>query len=155
MAEKIYYDDNIFYLNEILKTLDDGLHLDIDADLFLDKIVEDILFVDSALSRLYRDLAENELLIKRANHLKRLIRGKTLLADLLDSILQESVAVGAKLHPFFPKFRTLCQEQRDDIIEIRERLTSSVSTKSAPTDVVSQQEYHYLLLDEQASEEPA
>ncbi len=103
MTEKLYYDDNIFYINEIITTIDDAVQLDIDSGLFLDKIVEDILFVEGTLARLYGSLSENELLIRRTEHLRRILRSKQKYTQLLEDIVQQRAAIGAELTPFFFK----------------------------------------------------
>ncbi|MBN1685061.1 MAG: hypothetical protein JW852_00320 [Spirochaetales bacterium] len=146
MAEKLYYDDNLFYLNEIIASLDDALRLDIDSDLFLDKFVEDIMFVESILDRLYLALKENELLIRRAEYLRRIMRSKHVFADLLSGIMSGESALGQNLYPFFPKFRELINEQREHINEIRGLLSSPASALQ-PEDMVSQEEFRILLED--------
>lgn len=155
MTEKIYYDDNIFYLNEIIRTLSDGVRLDIDTELFLDKLVEDILFVESTLTRLFGSLQNNDLFIKRSENLKKLIRTKSLYADLLESIFLGKVPVSKHLMPFFPKFTDLCEAQRKSINDIQSLLSASVTAVGENTDTVSQEEYRFLLSEEENSEEPA
>jgi hypothetical protein len=65
MTTKIHYDDNIFYLDSMVKTVKSGLSLDIDPEYFIDKVIEDILFLDSALLRTFASLKANFYLIKR------------------------------------------------------------------------------------------
>ncbi len=147
MAEKLYYDDNIFYLNEIVANIDDAVRLDIDPDLFLDKVVEDIMFVESTLARLYVSLKENNLLIRRAEHLRRIMRSKQLFADLLDTITLGDSSIGKNLYPFFSKFKELIDEQHDHINEIRRLLTTSTTAAVPNKDMVSQEEFRILLDD--------
>ena len=147
MAEKLYYDDNIFYLNEIVSNLDDAVRLDIDSDLFLDKVVDDIMFVESTIGRLYVSLKENDLLIRRAEHLKRIMRSKQLFAELLENITNGDSSLGKKLYPFFSKFRELIDEQHDHTDETRKLLSSSTAAAAQNEDMVSQEEFRILLED--------
>ncbi len=146
LAETMYYDDNVFYLNEIISNLDDALKLDIDSDLFLDKFVEDIMFVESILEQLYISLKENDLLLRRPEHLKRIMRSKYIFAELLNSIMNDDSDLGKNLHPFYQKFRELVHEQRDHINEIR-NLLSEATTVTQHEDMVSQEEFRILLED--------
>ena len=147
MAEKLYYDDNIFYLNEIVSNLDDAVRLDIDSDLFLDKVVEDIMFVESTIGRLYVSLKENDLLIRRAEHLKRIMRTKHLFAQLLENITTGDSSLGKNLYPFFSKFKELIDEQHEHFDEIRRLLSSSTTAPVKNEDMVSQEEFRILLED--------
>ena len=147
MAEKLYYDDSIFYLNEIITTIDDGIRLDIDSGLFLDKLVEDILFVESTLARLYGSLRENDSLIRRSEHIRRLLRSKQKFSELLQEITSNNAPIGADLMPFFPKFTELIAEQRGHIDEIHSLLKTSVSAPEQSEDMVSQEEFRILMED--------
>ena len=147
MAEKLYYDDNIFYLNEIITTIDDALKLDIDSDLFLDKVVEDILFVESTLARIYGSLSENELLIRRSEHLRRILRSKQKFTELLEDIVQRRVSIGPQIVPFHPKFRELIFEQQRHIEEIRGLLNTSTASVERSEDLVSPEEFRILMED--------
>ncbi|MAG13091.1 MAG: hypothetical protein CMN78_00660 [Spirochaetales bacterium] len=152
MAEKIYYDDNIFFLNEIISNIDDGIRLDIDTGLYLDKLVEDILFVESTLSRLYGSLQENNKLIRRSEHLRRLVRSKLKFSELLEDIVQHRVPLAENLVPFYPKFNELISEQQDHLAEIRNQLSASPGSADGSEDVVSQEEIRYLLMEGNSEE---
>ena len=147
MAEKLYYDDNIFYLNEIITTIEDALKLEIDSGLYLDKLVDDLLFVEATLARLYGSLMENQMLIRRSEHLHRLLRSKQQFCELLESISARQVAIGSDLVPFFPKFRELIAEQREHISDIQSLLHTSETAPEQAEDMVSQEEFRILMGD--------
>ena len=147
MAEKLYYDDNIFYLNEIITTIEDALKLEIDSGLYLDKLVDDILFVESTLARLYGSLTENQMLIRRSEHLRRLLRSKQQFCELLERISDGRVAIGTDLVPFFPKFRELIAEQQEHINDIHSLLHTSETAPEQAEDMVSQEEFRILMGD--------
>ena len=151
MAEKIYYDDNIFYLNEIISNIDDGIRLDIDTDLFLDKLVEDILFVESALARIYGSLHDNSKLIRRNEHLRRLVRSKLKFSELLEDIVERRVPISENLAPFYPKFIELFHEQQHHLDELRAQLSTNDSA-GEDEDMVSQEEIRFLLMEGNSEE---
>jgi len=147
VAEKLKYDDNIFYLNEIITTIENAIKLEIDSDLYLDKLVEDILFVETTLARLYNSLIENQLLIRRSEHLRRLLRSKQQFCELLERISDGETTIGSNLAPFFPKFQELVSEQRDHIDEIHALLDAHVVATEQSEDMVSQEEFRILMDD--------
>ena len=154
MEDTIYYDENLFYVNEIINTVGDGFRLDLHASIFLDKVVEDVLFVESALAFLFAALRENELLINRAEHLRRMLRTKSRYSDVLDMIVNESHSLSEQIAPFFSKFKELSAGQRADMVEIRNILFTQGDLTTGESDVVSEAEIRFLLKEED-SEEPA
>ena len=104
MTEKIYYDDNLYYLNELIQTMHNGIQLDLDAAMFLDKIVEDILFVESSLAGMFNSLKENSHLIKRSEIFRKLLRTKTRFADLLEVVTRDDIPIAGHLDPFNTRF---------------------------------------------------
>ena len=97
MAENISFEDSLFYLNEVIKTLNDGIKLEIDAEMFLDKIVDDILFVESSLTILLSNLKEHGHLINRADLLKKLMGTKVKYAELLNMLANGEVSIALNL----------------------------------------------------------
>lgn len=154
MAENISFEDSLFYLNEVIKTLNDGIKLDIDAEMFLDKIVDDILFVESSLTILLSNLKEHRHLINRADLLKKLMRTKVKYAELLNMLANGEASIAINLKPFIPKFIDFKIEQQDHIDEIEALLNGTLDAAGERTDTVSQEEFKFLLMEEN-SEEPA
>lgn len=148
----IYYDENLFYLNEIINTIATGLRLNLQASIFAEKLVEDILFVENALSHLFGALVENTVLINRSEHLRRLLRTRRRFAEVLNSIMAEDHSLSVKLEPFFAKFRDLADGQRDHIRSIRETLSATQSESVHEKDVVSELEFKFLLSEESSEE---
>jgi hypothetical protein len=65
MNKRINFEDNIFILNVRIRMIRDILVLDADPDLFLEKTMEDIDFIDSTLGALLGNLIENKRLLER------------------------------------------------------------------------------------------
>jgi hypothetical protein len=75
MNKRINFEDNIFVLAALTRMLKDLLTLDTDPELFLEKTLNDMEFVDKNLDLLLGYLAENRRLIEREellNHLSAL-----------------------------------------------------------------------------------
>ena len=151
MAHKVNYDDNLFFLMTLTRTLRAGVQLDIDPDYYLDKTVEDLFFIDRTLERIYESLRLNAYLINRREHLRELMRAKRAFADVLDEILDGTPAFSGHLAPF----RTGLSEARDrhvrDISDIQ-RSMSVESTEEDDQTIVSQDEYRFLLQNDDEQE---
>ncbi len=151
MAHKVNYDDNLFFLMTLTRTLRAGVQLDIDPDYYLDKTVEDLFFIDRTLERIYESLRLNAYLINRREHLRELMRAKRAFADVLDEILDGTPTFSGHLAPF----RTGLSEARDrhvrDISDIQ-RSMSVESTEEDDQTIVSQDEYRFLLQNDDEQE---
>ncbi|GHV52605.1 hypothetical protein AGMMS49579_10130 [Spirochaetia bacterium] len=65
MNKRINFEDNIFILNARTRVIRDLLILDTDPELFLEKTIEDIDFIDHTLEIILKNLVENERLLER------------------------------------------------------------------------------------------
>ena len=65
MNKHVNFEDNIFILNIRIRMIQDLLILDTDAELFLDKTLDDLDFINSTLTSLLLTLKENYRLIER------------------------------------------------------------------------------------------
>ena len=143
MATRVNYDDNLFYLHSVIKVLRSGLQLELDADYFRDKIVEDIFFIDRTLQQIYEALQVNSYLINRRDHLRELMRVKRGLADLLSSLLDGTLPWIQNLAAFSDKLGDARDHHVRDIADIQGLMEGGVPVDD-PQDVVSQVEYRFL-----------
>jgi hypothetical protein len=65
MNKRINFEDNIFILLTRIRMIRDLLALDTDPDLFLEKTIDDINFIDLTLETLLGNLVENKRLLER------------------------------------------------------------------------------------------
>ncbi len=146
MAVQINYEDNIFYLTTQIRNLKNGIKLDIDPDFFKDKFVEDILFIDSGLRKIFQSLTRNAYLIHRNDYLRSLQRAKKSFVAFIEEIESDTSPFCAKLSPFRKQLSASKEIQQKEIKEIHLQLTSSNDTTvdSNGENVVSQEEYHFL-----------
>jgi len=152
MSYKVNYTDDIFYINSLIKLLREGLALNLDEDYFLDKTVEDIFFVDSILERIFSSLKEAENLVQRKSYLKELMRAQKQFVNLLEDICTNKFAMSELVSHFFEKFRHSSDIHSDNIREIQTLLTAKSSTPSREY-MISQEEYLFLLQDDEENEE--
>lgn len=149
MSVKVHYEDNLFYLSTLIKSLKAGLSLDIDPEYFIDQIVEDILFVDSTLVKSFNSLKANPHLIKRKEYLRVILRTKKVFIDFLEEIVEGRLAFSSNLEPFFPKFRASLNEHIRDISEIHALLDEPSASEGLDEDIISQTEYLFLLKEDE------
>lgn len=153
MTTRVNYDDNIFFLQTMIKTLDSGVQLNIDGDLFRDKFIEDVFFIDSTLSRILTQLRENRRLIRRTEYLRALMRAENLFLDLLTKCLDESLPFAAELEAVVTKLRATRSEHQRSLDDVRSILHDQ-SDVEPEEDVVSQEEFRSLLMnDEEESDD--
>jgi hypothetical protein len=65
MNKRINFDDNLFALTMRIRLIQDLLSLDVDPNLFLQKTMEDIEFIDFTLDTLLKELLDNDRLLER------------------------------------------------------------------------------------------
>lgn len=100
MAKRIHFEDDIFYLNLLIRTLRDGFELDLDVELFLTRYVDDLTFIDNAFETLLSELTENERLIERGEQLLNLLEAEERFAEALGRALAARGTVAQGLQPF-------------------------------------------------------
>jgi len=86
MTRKINYEDDLFALSLVVRGLRDIARLEVDADVFAERVADDALFVQSAANRILAGLTASPFLVHRAEHLRgrqKLLRG---LAGLLEEL---------------------------------------------------------------------
>jgi hypothetical protein len=147
MTTRVNYDDNIFFLQQLISTLESGVQLTIDGDLFRDKMVEDLLFIDGTLSRILAQLRENRLLIRRGEYLRALMRAEKLFVELLDKCVDENLPFAAELTDVAHKLRVARGSHQRHLEEIRSLLHATAEAET-DEDVVSQEEFRSLLQDD-------
>jgi hypothetical protein len=152
MATKVNYDDNLFFLISLTKVLGNGLKLELDADYFKDKVLEDILFIDRTLHQIYEALSVNAYLINRKGHLRELMRAKRSFADLLDEVINGKSRFSHELSPFESKLSSARAQHISDISDIQDSVEPGQSAEQSG-DVVSQDEFRFLFSDEENSGE--
>ncbi|MFI5368597.1 MAG: hypothetical protein ACHQ1F_06255, partial [Spirochaetia bacterium] len=89
MTRRINYEDDIFTLALQVRCLQDTLKLEVDPELFRERILGDITWIDATIGRLYQSLKESSLFVKRQEHLKELQKLKRAFAVALDALVEK------------------------------------------------------------------
>ena len=152
MATRVNYEDNLFYLMSVTRTIRSGLQLELDPDYFRDKLVEDIFFVDRTLEQIYEALRTNSYLINRRDHLRELMRAKRNFADMLDEVLEGEPAFAASLNTFRSKLSGARDQHVRDISDIQKAMDSGTPEEDQQT-IVSQDEYRFLFQNDEGDDE--
>jgi hypothetical protein len=97
MTRKINYEDDLFALSLIVRGLRDIARLEVDADLFADRVADDASFVDAAAVRALAGLKASPFLVHRTEHLRSLQKLMRSLAALLEELAGGRAPVAAAL----------------------------------------------------------
>ena len=145
MATQIHYDDDIYLLQTMIKTLNAAVKLEVDGELFADNIADNLFFVDETIQSLYRKLRESHKLLRRAEHLKSILRAKTALIETIEICLQPETTLYEPLSVHHGHFRACRNEHSDEIADIRSMLQRDETDEEVDEDLVSQEEFLSLL----------
>ena len=105
MLQKIVFQDNIYHLARSIDVVYEGLMLDLSPDFFLDKTVDDLLFFDATIQKLYRQIQTNQQMSGYSAILQNLYSCHTRYLDLLDFILQGKSALQTNFVTLLPKLQ--------------------------------------------------
>jgi hypothetical protein len=145
MKKRINYGDNLFLLSLALKDLTAAAGLSVDPDLFLDKIVEDIFFLDGTASKIFELLGASTHLIDRLEHLKSLKSISQSFCGLLEDIRQKRLPLGEHLEHFSEKFELLIQNNSRIAREAARIIQESARQPLEESTIVSESELKFLL----------
>ncbi len=154
MASKVHYDDNLFFIHSILRTVAAGLKLDIDPEYFKDKIVEDIFFIDAILMRTFSSLKDNTYLINRSAYLRSLRRTVTAFTEFLETVSVEGAGFSDSLSAYHDKLDSTLHAHNHVLREI-DAMLDQEELEEETVDVVSSREYGFLLADAETAGEEA
>ena len=133
-----------------IHALETGIQLEIDADLFMDKILEDLLFIDSILSRLFHQLRDNPYMNRRIEYLDQLEKTKEKFIHLINRIISGRNFLSEPIELYLPTLQTCLSGQTAEIASLRSLLEEAKTHSLGESEeVISPLEYQFLLeLDE-------
>ena len=151
MTRRINYEDDIFTVALQVRCLQDALKLEVDPELFADRIAGDIGWIDAISGTLYRSLRESSLYVKRQEHLKELAKLKRYFAEALDAILERTAPISEALLERRPDLPAMRDVQVRDVAEIKLFLEG----KGTPEDehIVSQEELKFLMTSDEEEDQ--
>lgn len=152
MTRRVNYEENIFFLALVLKQLTAALKLNVDADLFRERVVGDFQFLDRSLDRLYESLKSNQRMIDRLPHLRELQRLNTTLAGLLEEVLQGRSPLADELEGDIDRLRGLRESRERQLRELSQEMSRHLAGEHEQ--VVSEEEFKGLLAEGEPPEQP-
>ncbi len=144
MAKKTHYEDALFFLTVMIRNLHDAVKLNIDADYFADKILEDCLFIDSVIQRIYKALVENNHLIYNSTYFHSVMKVKIVYGRLLDAVIQVDGDLRETFGPHHSRLQHISADHLDDVQVIRQEL-GQMDAQNIDTCIISNDELHFLL----------
>ncbi len=147
MNKRINFEDNTFILNNRIRMIENTIILDADPDLFLEKTIEDMDFIDISLAFLLESLTKNEKLIERSAQFYNLMETETKFMEILEKITQSTGSISTAEFPIIVEkienFR-LRSAGRQNIIQ---DAVNSLDNTTQDPNVVSSDELNALLKD--------
>jgi hypothetical protein len=146
MSKQINFEDNIFILNTRIRMIRDVLILDADPDIFLDKTLTDVDFIDAALGVLLRSLIENTHLIERNGQFYNLHETEQQFLGVLWDLANGPGTVSVTPYPVLRDKISLIREHT---LERQKTIEQYISDEAVPSSepVVSSDELNELLRD--------
>jgi hypothetical protein len=144
MPQMIHFQDDIFMLSVLVKALDTGLCTEADPDYFRERVLGDFGFIDSGIRVFLALLAQNELLVERAEYLKLLERTTKASIKVLERLTGDGYPRAADYRELNPRIENLLHGQRI-LLRDMETLLGSALSGQLEADLVSQDELSELL----------
>jgi hypothetical protein len=143
MTRKINYEDDIFTVALQVRCLQDALKLEVDPELFAERIAGDIGWIDSITGELYRSLRESSLYVRRQEHLKELAKLKRYFSEALDAVLNKKAPLADALLLKLPELRAIRDAHARDVADIKLLLEGKGSPEEEH--IVSPEELKFLM----------
>jgi len=144
MSQMIHYQDDIFGLSVLTKSLDLILSTDADPEYFSARIGADLDFLDKSLGAFCQLLDQNSLLIERAEYLKLLERTIKTYIGILGRLEGSGYPRAQDFADDGAKLAAVAARQKELLGKVSALLATSLSGE-AETDLVSQDELSELL----------
>jgi hypothetical protein len=146
MNKRINFEDNIFILNVRIRMIRDILVLDTDPDLFLEKTMEDIDFINNTLEALLGNLIESKRLLERDTEFDNLSDLEWQFSQALAEFLNGSGNISAAQFPMLKGKIAMLRKYSQDRKKAMEDARSPAESPAAEP-VVSSLELSELLKD--------
>ncbi|HOC30317.1 MAG TPA: hypothetical protein PKH40_11605 [Treponemataceae bacterium] len=144
MLQKIVFQDNIYQLARSIDILYEGLQLELSGDYFFNKTVDDILFFDDSIQKLYGQAVQNPHMSGYITILQSIHNCQKRYLLLLDSILQGRSCMKEAFKPLLAKLQNLRNTHTALSSEIVQNIRSSDKSMDS-RDIVSRNELSELL----------
>jgi hypothetical protein len=144
MSKMIHYQDDLFSLSVLVKSLDLILSTETDPDYFAERVESDLGFLDRSLQSFAAILEQNTLLIERPEYLKLLQRSVKSFIGVLDRLEGSGYPRARDFVRDEASLARIAAGQRSLLGDLDALLRASLAD-DAETDLVSQDELSELL----------
>jgi hypothetical protein len=144
MSKMIHYQDDLFAISVLVRSLDLTLSTEADPEFFSERIDGDIAFIAESLQSFGSLLEQNNLLIERPECLKLLQRNHRAFIGVLEKLSGSGYPNSAAYSGKIASAAEILRRQKAAIETLNELLRASLSGENE-TDIVSQDELSELL----------
>ncbi len=144
MLQKIVFQDNIYQLSRSIDTVYEGLMLDLSGEYFFDKTVDDLLFFDVSIQKLYRQIQANTQLSLYIPIMQSLNSCQNRYIRLVDSVLHGTTCLKEEFVSLLPKLTIISELHTKLRTEMMLKIQKNDKTDDS-WDIVSQNELSELL----------
>ncbi len=144
MLQNIVFQDNLYHLSRSIDLTKEGILLDLSSEYFFDKLLDDILFFDITITKIYRQLSENSRISGYVQLLHSVHSCQRRYIQLLESIPSLKTSLKDDFVKLIPKIRDIHVKHK----ELSSRIVDDIAhndPNSDSRDVVSQSELSELL----------
>lgn len=145
MAQRIHFQDDIYYLSRVVAGVSDAAKIDLDPDLYADKLFDDLKWADRETRRMAGLLVENPRLVERPELMKLLGKAMLSLSEAASDLAAGSGTLGEALRFGRDELARCAKDQRAWVTELRDLVRASFDDGQADTEVVSGDELSELL----------
>jgi hypothetical protein len=142
MNKRINFEDNIFILGIRTRMIRDSFVLDTDPDLFLERTINDIEFIDYTLESLLKNLLKNNRLLERHEAFENIFDLEWEFSRALEEFLNGSGNISAAQFPIYgEKIRLLqnrSQDRRESIDGKRGNIETGTTGNAVSSDELSE-----------------
>jgi hypothetical protein len=145
MSQRIHFNDDLFFLTKSMRTVKDGLSLEIDGPLFMENVVMNLDFYGECIEDLVRSLDDNRKLIDWMEYLRSLYLAERQYLDILDAALDPDASYAPSLEKDRGRLEAARSAHRKALADMRSRLSLKGEEDGPQEDVVSKDELDELL----------
>ena len=150
MTKRVNYEDNIFFLDLILKQLINASKLNIDREIFYEKILRDTYFLNKTAKSIFSSLRMNTQLINRLDYLKNLQKFNRQFVQFLEDMISKELPLTNHLKDHFEEFKVIEENHLLELEEIKEIIIGSLASDEEADQIVSEEEFKSLLSNEES-----
>ncbi len=139
------YEESLYFLGLTCRRLREGLSLGLDPELFQERFLDELDFIDSVLERIQSSLVEEQHLIQRKEYLHQMVLTRQLFKSLLHEF-KRAARDGPQFDQKIELFEGLGKKNQERIDEVLEIL-SAEGDPVVSEELITHEEMNILLGD--------